>query len=174
VLDGFLPLRAFKGEERFGSTFGNRGQLEKIACNDQLWSMYANLASQKQELSSNVPGCRRTAVLGSSAASGQSKTGYRISSRPPWILYSDLFPHRQDESDFGHPPSSMIKTLVVLHRPNAGLHVRIRFICLSRSVCPGVTAPQEWTVVPTKRDATKSGDRPAQGDNATKGPERQS
>ena len=40
VLDGFLPLRTFESEERFSVAFGNRGQLEKVARNDQLWSIY--------------------------------------------------------------------------------------------------------------------------------------
>ena len=34
ILDGFLPLRTFESEERVGAGFGNRRQLEKIACND--------------------------------------------------------------------------------------------------------------------------------------------
>ena len=49
----------------------------------------------------------------------------------------------------------MISTLVVFHRSSAGLHLRMHFICLSRSDWPGVTAPQEWTVMPVKHSQTR-------------------
>jgi len=48
MLDAFLPFLAFEGKERLGTAFGDRGQLEKVACDDQLWSTLVNSTPQIQ------------------------------------------------------------------------------------------------------------------------------
>jgi hypothetical protein len=40
MLDALLPLGTFESEERFDPAFSDWRQLEKIACDDQLWSVY--------------------------------------------------------------------------------------------------------------------------------------
>jgi len=48
MLDAFPPFLAFEGKERLGLAFGNRGQLEKIACDDQLWTICVKSTPQIQ------------------------------------------------------------------------------------------------------------------------------
>ena len=43
MLDAFLPFVTFESKEWFGVAFRDWRQLEKIACNDQLWSVYVKL-----------------------------------------------------------------------------------------------------------------------------------
>jgi len=53
MLNALLPFLAFESKERFDIPLGNRGQLEKIARNDQLESVCVESPPQIQERSSS-------------------------------------------------------------------------------------------------------------------------
>ena len=107
----------------------------------------------------DTPVCRQMDVRRYAVDSGRLMRGYRTSVRQPWKLgpvYSYIV---RWDLELKCSLSSMINTSVVFHRLSAGLHDRMRLICLSKSSWPGVTAPQEWIVIPVKHNATKSGGR---------------
>ena len=120
--------------------------------------------------SRNRPVSRQMAFPYSFVDFGQSTTTYRTSGHPPWKLYFGSPIVRWNRA-LSHSPSSMTNTFVVFHRFSAGLHVLMHFICLSRSIWPGVTAPQEWIVIPTEQNSPSQEADPYEVADAVKGNE---